>query len=173
MVSCCQVEYDFDEIKYNAKSVKDVTVYANSQRIIQASVSHNNGKGEAALPPADQCYVTVNRSMGKIPLIIARSLDQLHSGTNQVNVMIMNPTNKDVNVSKGKHLTMLTPVPNYQKVIYSDGKNGPMHVISAINEGHIRSACALSQLSPRSAYALSQLSPRSVAAATPQQRKGS
>ena len=50
MVSCCQVEYDFDEIKYNAKSVKDVTVYANSQRIIQASVSHNNCKGEAALP---------------------------------------------------------------------------------------------------------------------------
>ena len=138
MVSCCQVEYDFDEIKYNAKSVKDVTVYANSQRIIQALVSHNNSKGEAALPPADQCYVTVNRSMRKIPLVIARSLDQLHSGTDQVNVMIMNPTNKDVNVSKGMHLTMLTPVPNYQKVIYSDGKNGPMHVISAINEGKVK-----------------------------------
>ena len=138
MVSCCQVEYDFDEIKYNAKSVKDVTVYANSQRIIQASVSHNNGKGETALPPADQCYVMVNRSMGKIPLVIARSLDQLHSGTNQVNIMVMNPTNKDVNVIKGMHLTMLTPVPKYQKVIYSDGKNGPMHVISAINEGKVK-----------------------------------
>ena len=138
MVSCCQVEYDFDKVRYNAKSVKDVTVYANSQRIIQASVSHNNSKGEAALPPADQCYVTVNRSMGKIPLVIARSLDQLHSGTDQVNVMIMNPTNKDVNVSKGMHLTMLTPVPNYQKVVYSDGKSGPMHVISAINEGKVK-----------------------------------
>ena len=138
MVSCCQVKYDFDEVKYNAKSVKDITVYANSQRIIQPSVSHTNGKGETTLPPADQCYVTVNRSMGKIPLVIARSLDQLHRGTNQENLMVMNPTNKDVTISKGMHLTMLTPVPNYQKVVYSDEKNEPMHIISAINEGKIK-----------------------------------
>ena len=45
VVSCCQVEYEFDELKYNATAASDITVYAHSQRIIQASVSHTNGKG--------------------------------------------------------------------------------------------------------------------------------
>ena len=123
MVSCCQVEYDFDELKYDATAVKDMTVYAHSQRIIQASMIHTNGEGETTLPPADQCYVTINRSMGKIPLVIARSLDQLHGETNQVNLMVVNPTNKDV---------------NYQKVVFSDEKNDPMHVINAINEDKVK-----------------------------------
>ena len=98
-----QVQYQFApaDQKCQLFLVVSVVVKTRSQHILFLELKSSIGN----LLDLNLCYVTENRRMGKLPLLVGRTLGQLQPKQNAMPVLVINPTTNDVELKKERDVT--------------------------------------------------------------------
>ena len=107
------IEYTFPEKNEICQAIlnQNVTITAQSQQIVLAQLKGKRIK-------SNSCYVFKNKKVGKTPLFVASSLDQIAETTNTVMLLLINPSPQDIVLKKGMCVTQAEPSPNYQEIEY-------------------------------------------------------
>ena len=130
IITSFQVDYHFPNETFEVRLNQKETFERNSQRLVHVQVIDPQSQQP---PPTDQCYVTTSKSLGRIPLVVARSVGQLSSG-NCMPVLVMNPSDTDIHLDKGICITKAELTPMYQRVIFANDKKKRIDMINMINE---------------------------------------